>query len=892
MSRIIPIPTTRVGDLFVRQRLTSQVQADQLALFRLQSQVSTGQRLQLLSDDAPASLRIINLQRLLDRKGQVQSNLQASNFYLAAAENNLGLASQALSELRGDVLSVSGTLATDAQRQAVIQQLEGTLKFMVDTANSKAQGRYLFGGSRTETQPYDYNGTFVEYFGNERLLRNYVDLERLFETNLPGTEVFGGISTPVQGSVDLNPQTTDATLLSTINGGAGVSKNGAITLTTTIGTASPETTIVDLSSAVTLSDVARFIEQAAPAAADLTVDVTGDGLVIRSTTASITVTEVAQGTTAHELGVFTGTTSPGSTVTGTNLNPAVTRTTPLSNLLGTKAQGRLVSADPNNDLILTAAENGAAFNNATVEFVAGATAGNEVASYDSGTNTLTVQIQAGASSAAQVAAAINAEGTFTAAVDYRDASSPTQAGESPVGLATFAAATAGGSGQALDTASGIIVTNGGQSATIDLSEAETVEDLLNLVNATDLGLVAEINATSTGINVRSRLSGADLSIGENGGTTATQLGIRTYTGATALADLNRGLGVPTTTAFEQFDTAKMDEVRIVARNGVEFAVDVTTASSLQDVADLINADPLNVGNTNVVASVSANGNGLELVDSSDDGFGSFTGELQVLVVGGTQAAEYLGLVAPGSTLESSDTPDVNGNFVLVGRNVLGPDLMIEARDGTQLWIDLAGADTVQDVLDRINSNPDNVPPVITAQLARVGNGIELIDSSGGAGTLTVHANGNSLAAQYLGFVAEGQTASDPSQVAVEGANHVLQSEDRHTLEADSVFNTLLRLRTALVEGNIPEIGRSLDRIDEDIQRINFARAEIGTRLQNLEVVGLRLEDENVQLRSALSTDLDVDLVEAISNLTARQYAFEASLRTAASLLQTTLLNYI
>ena len=48
----------------------------------------------------------------------------------------------------------------------------------------------------------------------------------------------------------------------------------------------------------------------------------------------------------------------------------------------------------------------------------------------------------------------------------------------------------------------------------------------------------------------------------------------------------------------------------------------------------------------------------------------------------------------------------------------------------------------------------------------------------------------------------------------------------------------------------------------------------------------------MQLQSALSQDMDVDLVEAISNLTARQYAFEASLRTAASLLQLSLLNFI
>ena len=61
MSSIIPVPTTRVGDYFVRQRLVGQVQNDQLDLFKLQNQISTGNRMQLPSEDAPAALRAINL---------------------------------------------------------------------------------------------------------------------------------------------------------------------------------------------------------------------------------------------------------------------------------------------------------------------------------------------------------------------------------------------------------------------------------------------------------------------------------------------------------------------------------------------------------------------------------------------------------------------------------------------------------------------------------------------------------------------------------------------------------------------------------------------------------------------------------------------------------------
>jgi flagellin-like hook-associated protein FlgL len=241
--------------------------------------------------------------------------------------------------------------------------------------------------------------------------------------------------------------------------------------------------------------------------------------------------------------------------------------------------------------------------------------------------------------------------------------------------------------------------------------------------------------------------------------------------------------------------------------------------------------------------------------------------------------------------------DSNGNYVLSGTNVLGHDMLIVASDGTELWIDLAGTKTVQDVIDRINSHPNNAPlnpgdpPRIEARLALVGNGIELVDTSNGPDPLTVRSLQGSDAAVDLGFVAPGQSEANIDTLNANG-ELVLQSEDRNTLEADSVFNTLIRLRTALEQNDEEEIGRSLERLDADMDRVNFARAELGARLQNLEFIDLRLQDENVQLQSALSQDIDVDLVQAISDLTARQYAFEASLRTTASLLQLSLLNFL
>ena len=106
----------------------------------------------------------------------------------------------------------------------------------------------------------------------------------------------------------------------------------------------------------------------------------------------------------------------------------------------------------------------------------------------------------------------------------------------------------------------------------------------------------------------------------------------------------------------------------------------------------------------------------------------------------------------------------------------------------------------------------------------------------------------------------------------------------------SVANEVIR-----DNGIVPEwieLGRAIDRLDTDLTRVNFARAEIGSRLQGLDVIKTRLEDENVQLQTALSAEIDVDLIEAISQLTARQYALQASLQTAANILNLSLLDYI
>jgi flagellar hook-associated protein 3 FlgL len=322
-------------------------------------------------------------------------------------------------------------------------------------------------------------------------------------------------------------------------------------------------------------------------------------------------------------------------------------------------------------------------------------------------------------------------------------------------------------GGGLDLDSGLHITIGDQTHVVNFTGAETVEDLLNRLNGSPAPLHARINAAGTGIDIRSRVSGADFRIGENGGATATQLGVRSYSRDTSLAELNYGRGVST-------------------------------------------AD--------------------------------------------------------------------------------GTDFTLRRSDGQELEIDLSSARTVGDVLDLINNHPDNQDPAtaVTARLPAVGNGIELVDA-GAIVTepLTIIQATLSDAAFDLGFLASSETEA----VADAGTNTLI-GRDVNSKEAAGAFNSFLRLNEAVLAGDVIAIGRAVELIDQDLERVTFARGELGSRQQSLDFLEHRLQDENVELRRTLSEEIEADLVETISNLTARQTSLEASLKQAAATLQTTLLDFL
>jgi flagellin-like hook-associated protein FlgL len=193
-------------------------------------------------------------------------------------------------------------------------------------------------------------------------------------------------------------------------------------------------------------------------------------------------------------------------------------------------------------------------------------------------------------------------------------------------------------GAGLDLSAGLVIRNAGRSATIDLADAETVQDVLNRINHADIGVWARLADDRRTLEILNRLSGGDLYIEENGGLAATALGVRSLHAGTWLSTLNDGLGVETVTG---------DDLRITTANGTQVDVDLDGARTLQDVVDRLNAK----GAGSITAGLASRGNGLVITDLTAGG-----SPLRVQALNSSPAITDLGLnvSATGNRLVGRD----------------------------------------------------------------------------------------------------------------------------------------------------------------------------------------------------------------------------------------------
>ncbi len=294
---------------------------------------------------------------------------------------------------------------------------------------------------------------------------------------------------------------------------------------------------------------------------------------------------------------------------------------------------------------------------------------------------------------------------------------------------------------------------------VQLSGSATLNDVVNKINSAT-GNAGKVTASiangrlvltdNTGGGGSNPLAVTDI----NGSSVVHQLGLdttasgNTLTGAPLVAGMNTvllrnlrgGQGI-----------TQPGQVTLTDRTGASATIDLSNATSVNDVIDAINSATTTGGvKLQLTAALNSAGDGLQITDTS----GSTSSPLVIADVGSGTTAANLGIAvnAAQSSVSSGnlDLQFVNeatslATYAPGGQAVQPGSFTITDSKGGKYTVTLANnAQTIGDVLSEINAVTGSN---VTAQLNSTGDGFQLVDNAGGTGTLQVTAvNGGATAA--------------------------------------------------------------------------------------------------------------------------------------------------
>ncbi len=168
-----------------------------------QWQVSSGLRVRVPSDDPAAAQSAINDSADVSRIDAYTQAGDTASSRLSLADSTLGDIISNLTQALTSAQGAHGNTANQATLDSSAQTLLGIRDAIAGDINASFNGTYLFGGSKSTTQPYTKVGGTWTYGGDSSSVSVKVDTTRSVTTAMDGQQILqGSDSTDVLTALD------------------------------------------------------------------------------------------------------------------------------------------------------------------------------------------------------------------------------------------------------------------------------------------------------------------------------------------------------------------------------------------------------------------------------------------------------------------------------------------------------------------------------------------------------------------------------------------------------------------------------------------------------------------------------------------------------------------
>ncbi len=181
----------RISTQGLFQQGLSAIQGLSSTLSKTQLQVATGRRVLQPADDPIAAARMLGLDAAIAQNTQYQRNA-------GIAQNRLALEEQVLTDVQNVLMRVRDLAVqagNDTQgpegRDLIAVEVAGALNQLVQLGNTRdGEGRYIFSGYQSNTQPFIKTGGSVTYAGDQGQRMLLIGENRQVADSDPGSAVF------------------------------------------------------------------------------------------------------------------------------------------------------------------------------------------------------------------------------------------------------------------------------------------------------------------------------------------------------------------------------------------------------------------------------------------------------------------------------------------------------------------------------------------------------------------------------------------------------------------------------------------------------------------------------------------------------------------------------
>jgi flagellar hook-associated protein 3 FlgL len=196
-------------------------------LSKYQSQLATGKKIQVPSDDPVVAARALKLRTDVSEVEQYQRNLKDAQSWLEITEDTLAKMGDILQRARELAVEGANGTSTPEDTQKIMEEIIQLRAQFIQMSNSTYAGRYIFSGFKTNAKLLNDDGTFAIDVGKSEAIRYEIGIGDDININVTGGELFEDGADATAGSTGKLIQDFD-NFISALNAGDHVAISSII----------------------------------------------------------------------------------------------------------------------------------------------------------------------------------------------------------------------------------------------------------------------------------------------------------------------------------------------------------------------------------------------------------------------------------------------------------------------------------------------------------------------------------------------------------------------------------------------------------------------------------------------------------------------------------------